>query len=248
MLDALFTVVHLFVSGKISGQIISRSCSGHNSFLLPFDQSMIVADISECNDLPSLFALPLSTDAYLQFQDMTQLVHLINVDHQHDIWDIRTMPKGYSTTAAYDLFVDHIDIPCTFMWIWNSCCQLKHKVFIWLLLINRLNTRAMLQQKNFFLPSYACILCQGAQSESRDHLFFRCPFSLTCWRYICPQFVPHMNVHQNIQALKEHLMVPFHMEITTLVCWSISNRPRVIPLLQEILRRRRWNRRVSSLL
>ncbi|PNT64930.1 hypothetical protein BRADI_4g35116v3 [Brachypodium distachyon] len=79
----------------------------------------------------------------------------------------------------------------------------------------------MLQQKNFFLPSYACILCQGAQSESRDHLFFRCPFSLTCWRYICPQFVPHMNVHQNIQALKEHLMVPFHMEITTLVCWSI---------------------------
>ncbi|PNT61170.1 hypothetical protein BRADI_5g11115v3, partial [Brachypodium distachyon] len=68
---------------------------------------------------------------------------------------------------------------------------------------------------------YTCVLCNGLQIETRDHLFFQCPFSLACWRYICPQFNPHNNVHHNVTDLKDHLDVPFPMEIIALGCWSI---------------------------
>ncbi|KQJ96499.1 hypothetical protein BRADI_3g23373v3 [Brachypodium distachyon] len=41
--------------------------------------------------------------------------------------------------------------------------------------------------------------------ETRDHLFFQWPFSVACWRYICPGFAPRHNVHHNIMDLKDPL-------------------------------------------
>jgi hypothetical protein len=62
-------------------------------------------------------------------------------------------------------------------WMWKGCCQQKHKVFFWLLIHNRLNTRAMLQQKHFFMDDYSCILCGVGELETSDHFFFHCPFA-----------------------------------------------------------------------
>lgn len=62
---------------------------------------------------------------------------------------IITQPGSYMSNGL----TDHIEIPDTFTMLRNSCCQLKHKMFFWLLLIKMLNTRAMLHKKNFNLPS-----------------------------------------------------------------------------------------------
>ncbi|PNT69810.1 hypothetical protein BRADI_2g00791v3 [Brachypodium distachyon] len=72
-----------------------------------------------------------------------------------------------------------------------------------------------------YCPGYTCVLCHQAHMETRDHLFFQCQFARSCWRYIYPGFTPGDNVHVNIDAIKQKLKVPFHMEITTLVTWSI---------------------------
>ncbi|PNT60648.1 hypothetical protein BRADI_5g02904v3 [Brachypodium distachyon] len=79
----------------------------------------------------------------------------------------------------------------------------------------------MLQKKNFHLQDYNCILCNQYRLETRDHLFFSCPFALACWKYICPTFMPQQSVHDNIMGIKKELQVPFHMEIITAVNWSI---------------------------
>ncbi|KQJ97585.1 hypothetical protein BRADI_3g32036v3 [Brachypodium distachyon] len=65
-------------------------------------------------------------------------------------------------------------------------------------------------KKNFQLPAYDCVLCDGCHLETK-----------ICWNYICPNFTPLQNVHRNIALLKRELKVTFFMEIITLVTWSI---------------------------
>lgn len=87
-----------------------------------------------------------------------------------------------------------------------------------------LNTRAMLLKRSFFIPSYECVPCGEMQPETRDHLFFHCPFAKACCTYLCPDYVPLPNVHANVNQLKQNLKVPFHMETTILAAWSIWKR------------------------
>jgi hypothetical protein len=44
-------------------------------------------------------------------------------------------------------------------------CQQKHKVFLWLLRQDRLNTRGLLKRKNMLLESYTCELCLLQREE-----------------------------------------------------------------------------------
>lgn len=113
-------------------------------FSFALHKDITVHDVINCNDRITLFATPLSTLAFDQFQLLNTRVNSLDASHQHDSWRLPGNLNAFSTALAYDLLIDHIDILLTFKWIWDSCCQLKHKVFIWLMIINRLNTRALL--------------------------------------------------------------------------------------------------------
>jgi hypothetical protein len=71
-----------------------------------------------------------------------------------------------------------------YRWLWAASCQPKHKVFFWLLLKNRLNTRGMIRRKNMQLDSYDCELCLLQKEEKLRHLFFKCPFAKNYWNII----------------------------------------------------------------
>ncbi|PNT71542.1 hypothetical protein BRADI_2g30841v3 [Brachypodium distachyon] len=79
----------------------------------------------------------------------------------------------------------------------------------------------MQQKRGLHLQSCMCTLCNLQILETRNHLFFECPFALSCWRYLCPDFDQCNTVHGNIHSLKTKLKVPFHMEIMILAAWSI---------------------------
>lgn len=80
----------------------------------------------------------------------------------------------------------------------------------------------MLLRKSFFIPSYNCVMCNSGTMETRDHLFFHCPFAQHCWTYICPDWTPnHMDIQEELDALKQLLQVPFAMDIIILVSWAI---------------------------
>jgi hypothetical protein len=92
-----------------------------------------------------------------------------------DIWTVFVDPKCTKATKVYQSLMDLGGTIPPFAWVWKGCCQ-KHKVFFWLLIHNRLNTRAMLQRKDFFMDNYSCILCGQDKLETWNHLFFQCPF------------------------------------------------------------------------
>ena len=75
-------------------------------------------------------------------------------------------------------------------WLWKTCNQLKHKIFFWLLINNRLNTRELLQRKSFFTEDCTCVMCDQQVLETRDYLFFHRPLAKPCWQYICPSWSP----------------------------------------------------------
>jgi hypothetical protein len=65
--------------------------------------------------------------------------------------------------------------------LWKSKCQPKHKVFFWLLLKNRLNTRSFLRRRSMALDSFTCDNYILQMEETVIHLFFRCNFARRCW-------------------------------------------------------------------
>jgi hypothetical protein len=64
-----------------------------------------------------------------------------------------------------------------FTWLWHSICQQKHKVFFWLLLQDKLNTRGLLRRKHMHLDSYTFELCLLQKKERLRHLFLAYPFA-----------------------------------------------------------------------
>ena len=70
-----------------------------------------------------------------------------------------------------------------FGWLWKAKSPIKFKMFGWLLLVDRLNTRNMLKRRHFVVMggNYACMFCQNPPEETVEHLFFHCTFSKECW-------------------------------------------------------------------
>jgi hypothetical protein len=123
-------------------------------------------------DASDIFFLPLSEVALLQFHLFQALLLDLEPTIDTDTWTVLVNVMTTKVSSVYSSSMDFGGTIPTLKWIWQGCCQQKHKVFFWLLVHNRLNTRAMLQRDNFFMNSYTCIMCDHDELESRNHLFF----------------------------------------------------------------------------
>lgn len=99
----------------------------------------------------------------------------------------------------------------------------KHKFLFCLLLRDRLNTRIMLARKNFHVPSHDCVLCTGQVEETLVHLFFTCPFSQWCWRFLDISWNLTLSVQDMIQEGKGKLRLKSFKEIVVVAAWTIWN-------------------------
>jgi hypothetical protein len=93
---------------------------------------------------------------------------------------------SYVASKSYHLPYNHMHPPRPFIWIWDSKCSNKLKVFSWLLMMDRLNVRNIVRRKKFKLEGndYSCPLCPDNNEEITFHHFFLCPFSLNCWHHL----------------------------------------------------------------
>ena len=117
--------------------------------------------------------------------------------------------------------IGHAQVHHSFRWLWNSCCQNKHKVFFWLLLKDRLSTRNFLKRKSMSLPSYSCALCTSNTEETMEHLFLHCPFAEACWGLIGVHIPYGADIFSTIDSFKAQLHTLVFMNIVILLCWSI---------------------------
>ncbi|WVZ51719.1 hypothetical protein U9M48_002834, partial [Paspalum notatum var. saurae] len=172
-------------------------------------------------DLLDVFHLPMSEEAFEQLQAFYDDLQELTLDH--DRWSYIWNSNNFTSSKAYKHMTGHRPTHPAFKWLWKSCCLKKHKVFFWLLLKDRLNTRNLLRRKSMVLPSYNCVFCGDSVEETFHHLFIECPFCQDCWQQLHLVFDPSEEHMEIFNSLKVQLNVPFFMKIIVLQCWAIWN-------------------------
>ncbi|XP_056695812.1 uncharacterized protein [Spinacia oleracea] len=96
-----------------------------------------------------------------------------------------TMGKGkyFDSKATYDFLWNktfkHLENPKEWNTIWGAICHPKQKVFLWLMLWNRLPCASHLFRR-MIIRNSNCMFCQTTH-EDLDHLFIACPKARQFW-------------------------------------------------------------------
>lgn len=105
--------------------------------------------------------------------------------------------------------------------LWKCSAQLRHKIFFWLPLYDRVNTRNLLNRKSMYLEDYNCVLCNDKVEETLMCLFWDCPFAGECWDYIIPHRKRGISCNDEIciNASVPHKEIA--LNIILMGCWGI---------------------------
>lgn len=188
------------------------------------DTTLSVHQVLQHEYLEDLFHLPLTVQAFQEFEIMEDLCDTLRGSECRDCTDTWSYIWGnerFIVAKAYSSMIGIKVVPQHFQWIWNSSCQPKHKVFFWRLLHDRFNTRNLLRRKTFHLDNYYCATLNCQQEETLQHLFWTCCFAVQCWDIICPSRQRNLSIMEAFEDLKQKLQVPFYMEIIILAAWAI---------------------------
>lgn len=102
---------------------------------------------------------------------------------------------------------------------------MKLKVFLWLMFMNRLNTKAMLQKKNFNIQGgIQCVLCNSRDTEDMMHLFFTCPVAQQYWQKNGIQWDLQLDFMNMITSAHNQFPQSFFFEVLAFGCWHIWSR------------------------
>jgi hypothetical protein len=147
------------------------------------DEAISIQQFLLAPDLDSLFDLPLTPEAFdemLQLQDMLQMMQFDSneSDSRSFIWG----NQRYSSRCYYERVFANFSCSPVFKALWKTICTNRIKCFLLLVLVDRINTRGMLLQRNYNVqPNALCVLCSANIEEDIDHLFISCSFASTCW-------------------------------------------------------------------
>ncbi|TVU49858.1 hypothetical protein EJB05_01197, partial [Eragrostis curvula] len=121
------------------------------------DTNISLQDFNQVSSIQEAFHAPLSVQA---FQDWENLI--MHSYHQS---------KGISGTM-YGGLPNIQPPPSPFAWIWESKCSEKIKVFSWLLFMDRLNARNILNRKNCQVEggNYSCVHFNTNVEETAIHV------------------------------------------------------------------------------
>ena len=115
------------------------------------------------------FHLPLSVEAFQEYNDLQIILSDVSLGTGPDRWICNLSKKGvYYPKAFYlqNFAATPNHVPS--IWIWKSKCMSKHKVFAWLLLHDRLNTKEMMLRRHWKVAeNNDCGLCPSHVLEDR---------------------------------------------------------------------------------
>lgn len=158
------------------------------------------------------FHTPLSSQAYLQFMELQTTTQNVQLSGTYDKW-IYPWASDFSSIKMYKLLKQGVPAPPIFAKIWKNASMLKYKIFFWLLMHDRVNSRNLLHRKSFHLPSYNCALCHAHTEETSHHLFWDCDFALSCWDSIITNINRGTSLYDEIIIFAQALPAPIAMEI-----------------------------------
>lgn len=188
------------------------------------DEDVSVQGLLTANSLGQNFHLPLTIQAreeLIDLQSSTASTELIN--GTSDCWRCLWGSNDFASSKYYHHCFRDMVADEAFGWVWKSKCTNKWKMFAWLLLADRLNTRNMLRRRNLLIRdnNYACLLCADPPEETVEHLFFQCPFSAACWGRLGIIWPSHGDRLQLLHEAKRRWTKPMFMEIFLVAAWSL---------------------------
>jgi hypothetical protein len=172
--------------------------------------------------LGSVFALPMSVEAFQEWQEVARLIGNTPI-HAH-LPDIRSFVWGntYTPSKFYNFLFARLPKDKVLNAIWKSKALPKLKVFAWLLFMDRLNTLDIMQRKHWYVESgYACSMCPVGILESSHHLFFRCDFAMQCWAFLGIQWTTNGLFFEIFDAAKANFTGPCFFEVFACATWNI---------------------------
>ena len=117
-----------------------------------------------------------------------------------------TTHPASSTTISFNLFKH--------TWFSRQTkCTKRIKFFIWLILVDRLNTKTILIRRHIHVHNDDhCVMCTAGVDETIDHLFFLCPFAWECWNRIVFNWDIGSPLAYRIQLDANHQNMPFFVD------------------------------------
>ena len=142
---------------------------------LPYaiNEDISLKEFLSITSLSEAFHLPLSTQAHAEVRQIQEDTRETVLSNEPDIWTYSWGTESYTAHRYYTFYFREVRAHEAFGWIWKSKATMKIKVFGWLLLSDRLNTRNMLKRRHYNIGNdYDCILCGLHIEETLEHLFF----------------------------------------------------------------------------
>jgi hypothetical protein len=189
------------------------------SFVLDEDCSVI--QYTERNVSTEHFFMPLSNEASTELFELQSAITETGRDLTlPDRWSYVWGQDTYKVSKFYEFYFRHIVPIPSLPLIWKTKCVMKQKVFAWLLVMDRLNTRDILCRRKCPIPDDKCVVCHQVR-ETRDHLFFDCHFSKTCWSMLGIQWDYSLDFSHRIEAAAKVWNGSFFLEYVILGAWNI---------------------------
>jgi hypothetical protein len=192
-------------------------------FSFSLDDKLSVRDFLLTPNKSELFELPLSQQAYQELIALEDVLAQCQVhDDISDSWS--TVWKGgvFSSKLYYKHCFSFLPDVGIFKWIWRSRVILRIKVFAWLLVSDRLNTKDMLRRRNWNIADdLFCVLCPAHVTEDWMHLFFHCNFSIRIWNYLQIEWEPGPTLEVIVTAAMRKFNKPFFSEVVIIALWHI---------------------------
>jgi hypothetical protein len=192
-------------------------------FSYSLDDKLSVRDFLLTPNKSELFELPLSQQAYHELIALEVVLDQCQVHEGiSDSWS--TVWKGgvFSSQSYYKHCFSSLPDVGIFKWIWRSRVILRIKVFAWLLVSDRLNTKDMLRRRNWNIADdLFCVLCLAHVTEDWMHLFFHCNFSTRIWNYLQIEWEPGPTLEVIVTAAMRKFNKPFFSEVVIIALWHI---------------------------
>ena len=127
----------------------------------------------------------------------------------------------YATGTVYDLIKNHRPIVSWCEVVWFSRGIPRHNFLTWLTVLNRYPTKDRMISWGIQIDS-SCILC-NAPLESRDHLYFECPYAWSLWTELSRKanWRPSRNWLTELD-LMQVMTLPKHDRLLVLLAWQVT--------------------------
>lgn len=181
-----------------------------------------VFEVMQAEDLDALFLLPLSQQAYEEFEALQVRLQTTRYDeNETDKWT-PIWGNAYTSQRFYSQAFANLAAHPIFRMIWKSRCTPRVKFFAWLVLVDRLNTKSMLQRRHLNVQDDAlCIMCASGHEETIHHLFFECSFAKECWAKIQFQWDDLLPLMDRLMQAPMAQTLPFYTEATLIAAWEL---------------------------